>query len=229
MGTNLQQLLPENIAQALCRTLVHSLWQGLILAMLTGLVMLLTRKSSAAKRYRWLVGVLCLFTISFVFTLIAALNSQPHVDATTRNSGAGAPADIWELLNYNLLYIQKHAGIVAFVWLVVVCARSLKMLFGFYAVERLKRSKVSRIGSEWEQKVNALAETMGIKRAIGLLESAIVKVPVAIGYLKPLILIPVGMVNALGPQEVEAILLHELAHIRRRDYLVNLLQSFVET
>lgn len=229
MGTNLQQLLPENIAQALCRTLIHSLWQGLIMAILTGLVMLFTRKSSAAKRYRWLVGMLCLFMISFLFTLIAALNSRPQIDAVTHNGGSVAPTDIWELLNYNLLFIQKHAGIVVLIWLLVVCARSFKMLFGFYAVERLKRSKVSRIGSEWEQKVNALAQEMGIKRAIGLLESAIIKVPVAIGYLKPLILIPVGMVNALGPQEVEAILLHELAHIRRRDYLVNLLQSFAET
>jgi hypothetical protein len=103
------------------------------------------------------------------------------------------------------------------------------MLFGFYALERLKRKKVSSIGAKWDQRVNALAKTMGIKRAVSLFESAIVKVPVAIGYLKPLILIPIGMVNALGPQEVEAILLHELAHIRRRDWLVNLLQNFVET
>ena len=229
MGTNLQQLLPENIAQALCRALIHSLWQGLIMAMLTGLIMLFTWKSSPAKRYRWLVGMLCFFTISFLFTLVRALNSQPHINSIMHNGGTGAPADIWELLNYNLLYIQNHAGVVVLIWLLVVCARSFKMLFGFYAVERLKRSKVNHIGSEWEQKVNTLAQTMGIKRFIGLLESAIVKVPVAIGYLKPLILVPVGMVNALGPQEVEAILLHELAHIRRRDYLVNLLQSFAET
>jgi bla regulator protein BlaR1 len=89
MGTNLQQLLPENIAQALCRTLIHSLWQGLIMAILTGLVILFTRKSSAAKRYRWLVGILCLFTISFLFTLVTALNSEPQIDSITHNGGAG--------------------------------------------------------------------------------------------------------------------------------------------
>jgi len=229
MATNLQQLLPENIAQALCRTLIHSLWQGLILAIVTGLIILFTRKSSAAKRYRWLVGALCLFTICFVFTLFAAFNSQPLTDAIANISLSGKPADIWELLNYNLLFIQNHAGMVVLIWLLVVCARSFKMLFGFYAVERLKRTKVSSFGAEWEQKVNALAQKMGIKRAVALLESAVINVPVAIGYLKPLIMVPLGMVNALGPQEVEAILLHELAHIRRRDYLVNLLQSFAET
>jgi len=228
MGNNLQQLLPENIAQALCRTLLHSLWQGLILAMLTGLIMLFTRRSSAAKRYRWLVGMLYLFSISFFFTLAACLNSPPHIDAITSNNSTASP-DIWEVLNYNLLYIQKHAGLIVLIWLLVVCMRSFKMLFGFYVIERLKRTRVSRMGAAWEQKVNTLAQTMGIKRAVSLLESAVVKVPVAIGYLKPLILIPVGMVNALGMQEVEAILLHELAHICRRDSLVNLLQNFVET
>ncbi len=229
MEDNLQQLLPANIAQAICRTLLHSLWQGLILAMLIGLTMLFTRRSSAAKRYRLLAGLLCLFTLSFIFTLVMALNSQPNVDPVVQNNSTVHSADIWELLNYNLLYIQKHAGIIVLIWLLVVCVRSFKMLFGLYALERLKRTRVNRVAAEWEQKVSTLAQTMGIKRAVSLLESAIIKVPVAIGYLKPLILIPVGMVNALGTQEVEAILLHELAHIRRRDYLVNLLQSFVET
>jgi len=228
MGTNLQQLLPENVAQALCRTLINSLWQGLMLAILTGLVMLFTRKSSAAKRYRWLVGLLYLFSITFLFTLVASLTSAPYIDPITPNNSAG-PADLWELLNYNLLYIQNHAGIIVLIWLIVVCARSFKMLFGFYALERLKKTKVGRIAADWEQKVNVFAQTMGIKRAVSLLESAIIKVPVAIGYLKPLILIPVGMINALNAQEVEAILLHELAHIRRQDSLVNLLQNCMET
>jgi bla regulator protein BlaR1 len=229
MGTNLQQLLPENMAQALCHTLLSSLWQGLVLAILTGLVILFTRKSSAAKRYSLLVGMLGLFTLSFIFTLVIALNSAPGADSIVQDNSAGHPADVWQLLNDNLLYIQKHAGIVVLLWLAMVCMRGFKMLFGLYALKRLKRARVSQIGADWEQKVNDLAQIMGIKRAVSLLESAIIKVPIALGYLKPLVLVPVGMVNALSQQEVEAILLHELAHIRRRDYLVNLLQSLVET
>jgi bla regulator protein BlaR1 len=96
MGDTLQQLLPENLAQALCRTLVHSLWQGLVLAILTGLVMLFTRKTSAAKRYRWLAGLLYIFSVTFLFTLIASLNSAAQIDSVTSNAGAGSP-DIWEL------------------------------------------------------------------------------------------------------------------------------------
>src|SRR5476651_2673010 len=60
------------------------------------------------------------------------------------------------------------------------------------------------------------------------MESGIAKVPMVIGHLKPVILIPIGLINSLSSDEVEAILIHELAHIQRRDYLVNILQSFME-
>ena len=70
---------------------------------------------------------------------------------------------------------------------------------------------------------------MRISRPVRLLESAIAEVPVVIGYLKPVILIPAGLLANLPVDQVEAILLHELAHIRRADYLVNLLQTMVES
>ncbi len=228
MGHNLQQLLPDHIAQAICRTLISSVWQGLVLAMLTGMIILFTKKVSAAKRYGLLVGLLCLFTLSFIFTLIVELNSADGSDYVIQDV-ASHSMNLLELLNYNLLYIEKHAAIVVLTWLVIISARSFKMVFGLYIIQRLKRTKINHLSVQWEQKVSSLAQNMGVKKAIILLESGIVKVPVVIGYLKPLILIPVGLINALDQGEVEAILLHELAHIRRRDYLVNLLQSLIET
>jgi beta-lactamase regulating signal transducer with metallopeptidase domain len=69
---------------------------------------------------------------------------------------------------------------------------------------------------------------MGITSAIQIMESGIAKVPMVIGHLKPLILVPLGMLASLPQAELEAILIHELAHIRRKDYLVNILQSLLE-
>ena len=69
---------------------------------------------------------------------------------------------------------------------------------------------------------------MGVGRAVALLESALVEVPVVIGYLRPVVLLPAGMATGLSTEQVESLLMHELAHIRRHDYLVNLLQSVVE-
>ncbi|MEP6610958.1 MAG: M56 family metallopeptidase, partial [Mucilaginibacter sp.] len=80
----------------------------------------------------------------------------------------------------------------------------------------------------WTDRLAQLSAQLKIKQVIGIVESGIAKVPMVIGHFTPLILIPVGFINALSVDEVEAILVHELAHIRRRDYLVNLLQSFME-
>jgi bla regulator protein BlaR1 len=102
------------------------------------------------------------------------------------------------------------------------------MAVGLHNVYHLKRTKVAKVGEDWENRLLRLAKQLHIEQAIRLMESGIAKVPVVVGHLKPVILIPIGLINSLPINEVEAILIHELAHIRRRDYLVNLLQSFME-
>ncbi|HWD90249.1 MAG TPA: M56 family metallopeptidase [Mucilaginibacter sp.] len=227
MENGLQQLLPDHIARALCDTLLHSLWQGLVLAALTGLVIVATKRSRPAARYRLLVAFLSLFTLAFIYTLILELNSPAVSVAAVGKQGPSITLS--DLLNYFLAYLQEHAGFIVAIWLMVICLKSARLIFGLYSLERLRTKKVGRLDPQWENRITQMAETFGIKQTVSLLESGIAKVPLVIGYLKPVILIPVGLVNALGPQEVEAILLHEMAHISRRDYLVNLLQSFVET
>ena len=81
----------------------------------------------------------------------------------------------------------------------------------------------------WQRMATRLSRRLHIGRAITLLESALVDVPTVIGWLKPVVLLPASALAGLSPQQLEAILAHELAHIRRHDYLVNLLQTLVET
>ncbi len=85
------------------------------------------------------------------------------------------------------------------------------------------------LGEDLEATVRALAGRLGIARAIRLLESSAVPVPAVIGWLRPAILVPASTLAGLTPRQLEAVLAHELAHIRRHDYLVNLLQTVVET
>ncbi|MCK6692814.1 MAG: M48 family metalloprotease, partial [Thermoanaerobaculia bacterium] len=80
----------------------------------------------------------------------------------------------------------------------------------------------------WQDKLRALAVKIGYSRPVRLAESALVQTPLALGFLKPLILLPLGMINRISPAEVEAVLAHELAHIARRDWLFNLIQALVE-
>ena len=106
---------------------------------------------------------------------------------------------------------------------------SLWSVTGWLVAQRLKRRGRRDLNEEWQARLALLALRLGIRRTIGLCESALAKVPSVIGWLKPMILVPAGAMINLSVSELEAVLAHELAHIRRLDYLANLLQSAIET
>ena len=114
-------------------------------------------------------------------------------------------------------------------WFVGVFILSLRLLGGWLKVQRIKYSNTKPLDSFWQEKITQLAYRLKINRPIQLFESALAEVPLVIGCLKPVILLPACALSGLSIQQLEAIIAHELAHIRRYDYLVNLLQAIVET
>ncbi len=113
-------------------------------------------------------------------------------------------------------------------WLVGVFGLSAWHLGGWTQLQRLKRRMVREIGVPLQRRLEELSARLGLHRAVGLLESALVEVPTVVGWLRPVILLPASALTGLRPEQLEAILAHELAHIRRYDYLVNMLQTVVE-
>ncbi|HWW42095.1 M56 family metallopeptidase [Pedobacter sp.] len=231
-------LLPSNWMHALCATLFHSLWMGVFLAVLTSLIIILTKKSSAVLRYNLLTGVLCLFVAGMIvvfyrslgFSFESAPTATEHGILTTGPSPYQnfTQTGISHQFNAFLNLWTSYSSQIVLVWFLIICAKSIQMMIGLHTVFYLKRTSVFDAGSFWENKVASLSATLGIRRHVQLLQSGLAKVPMAAGHLKPVILLPLGMLNGLSTAEVEAILSHELAHIKRRDYLVNLLQSLIE-
>lgn len=223
----------ENFNAALGQTLIHSLWQGAILAGITGLIVIFTRNAKAANRYLLLVGTLLLFAIVSVGTFCYELY-QPVVKATSAQiiyhvSGIPKISAAEQSLPRQLMkYVDNHTQIIVYVWFFIVLARSLQLATGLHNLYLLRSKKLLPADEVWSKRMEALAYQLGIKRMIKIAESGIAKVPMVIGHLKPLILIPAGLLTALPPTEIEAILIHELAHIQRRDYLINLFQSLLE-
>jgi bla regulator protein blaR1 len=211
-----QHLHSEYLARALCLALMHSLWQSILLGVLAGLIFQLTKGSAPARRYGWLVASLFLYALSFFVTLGIELNSR-------------TPPAIGGLLGNCLAYTQDHAQTIVNAWLLAIAIRSLWLLVGLRSLERMKRLRVKSPGPDWEALLARLAGAMGITSMVTLLESGLVKIPLTAGYLKPVILIPMGLLTGLGQQEVEMILVHELAHVLRKDHLINVLQRLVET
>ena len=106
---------------------------------------------------------------------------------------------------------------------------SLWHVGGWVLIERMRRVGVERVGERVEGMVWGLAERMGVRKVVRVVKSGAVGVPVVVGHFRPMILVPASVLSGLSVGQLEAILAHEMAHVRRHDYLVNLLQTVVET
>ena len=141
----------------------------------------------------------------------------------------GAPGARRGWLGASIRRIEPLLPTLILIWILGVTMLSLRLFTGWLWIQRLRTRGVSAASVEWQRMSSRLARRLHISRAITLLESTLVEVPTVIGWLKPVVLLPASALGALSPQQLEAILAHELAHIRRHDYLVNLLQTLVET
>lgn len=238
------ELLSNGVVKAISWTLIHSLWLGLILAIIAGITILLTKKSSAALRYNLLAVQCVVFLIGMIFTFNYENQAQKsEISKITQNSHLEYnPTEIYALQNLISQDLPKHdfkdnlnnfindysTWIVCF-WFLFFIFKLLKMLNELRSIYRIRNYQIIEPSQMWKDKLENLKDSLRINRNIKLLESKLVRVPSVTGFLKPIILIPIGLLNNLPQDQVEAILLHELAHIKRSDYFINLIQSLMET
>lgn len=237
----IDQTTTQEWIQALCLTLAHSLWQGLLAAIAAGGILLFTRKSKPALRYNLLASVMLLFVATVALTFIWTMSKSSPVDGSaaifskqwvlnTVSSQAGdtiSEASKADWLTQVTSFLSQYAQLIVTIWFMVFVLKSLQAASGLHYLKRVTRA-VSTPDMHWVVRFHELAERMRIGQEIMLRESGQVTVPMVVGFLKPIVLVPLGMLANLPAAQVEAILLHELAHIRRRDYLVNLVQIFCE-
>jgi uncharacterized protein (TIGR03435 family) len=117
---------------------------------------------------------------------------------------------------------------VVWLWLAGASAFWVRLMGGWWIAARMRSERVRQAPPEWQRTLDRLGARIGLSRPARLLVSALVQVPTVVGWLRPVVLVPVAALAALAPEHVEALLAHELAHIRRHDYLVNILQSIAE-
>ncbi len=215
---------------ALGWALVHVIWQA---ACVAGVVVLLVR-TSRSPRARWLsafVGLLVITGLALLTWRIEWL----RITALRRELGlAGAGA--WSLGSDASAWARAQAGIdqavpiVLLVWAGGCGSMSVRLAAGWLGLRRLRASALAL--PDLEPVVHELSERLGVGRwfigRISVAESARVHGPVVLGWLRPLILLPIGMATRMPIEQVEAALAHELAHVRRHDYLCNWVQEIIE-
>jgi beta-lactamase regulating signal transducer with metallopeptidase domain len=198
--------------QRLGWTLVHFLWQGTAIVILFAVLRrALGRSLSAQGRY----ALACLA----LGTMAAA---PPLTYLLIPSAGAGSG---W--LNGASPALQRLFPAIVAAWLLGVAAFSLRLAAGWRFTLRL-RAASHPAPAEWQQLMQRTAERVGATRPVRLLVSTLADVPMVVGWLRPAILAPLGSLTGLPTEHIEALLAHELAHIRRHDYLASILQSVAE-
>lgn len=159
--------------------------------------------------------------------VIGTGGALPPLRAAVQHDGSDTPwrAAIIPLQRWG----DAAAPFLVVAWLSGVLLLSIRFLGGWLQVRRLTRTAVSPASAEIAARMLQLAERIGVTRSVQLLTSAFIHVPTVVGWVRPILLMPLSLETGLTPSEVELLMAHELAHIRRHDYLVNLLQTVVET
>ncbi len=224
----IENLVRTPLANALGWTLFHSLWEGTAVALALLGIFCVVR--SAQARYVSSCVALAVIAMGFVVTFLL-LRPEGFAGATTairEFPRATLAGDGWMNAISERLRAEDVLPWLAPSWFAGVILFQLRSLGSWIAVRRLRNRGVCPAPDLWQQKLAELCARIRLTKPVALLDSCLTNIPVVIGNLRPTILVPVGFLSGMPECQIEAILLHELAHVLRRDYLVNLIQTVLE-
>ena len=227
---------PE-LLQALGWTLLHFVWQGAALAALFAVANALCRRAST--RYALAVITLVLMVAAPVITLAGLMRQNdpavrygaPWASATALKLVEGVSVATGPSGPRPVTVARQPAGILWCVelWFLGVVLLSLRTAGGLFLVEKMRRCDMRPVAPELFEKCLALQRKMGLERVIRYCECLRLDSPAVLGWVRPVVLLPAKALTGLSEEQMEMIIAHELAHIRRLDGFVNLFQIGVET
>ena len=222
----------QGLVATLGWTLLHFLWQGAVAGVMFGVSLAAAGNASSQTRYRLAFSFLLLLAAAPVTTFFllspndaatALVADSIAASAPTLTVTLGAPVLDWQS------FIHPWLPWAVLVWAVGVTFMTGRLLIEWRNVRLLTRVDVSPLTPAWQHRMQRLIVTLGVGSAVRAVQSARVHVPMVVGWLRPVILVPVSAISGLTTWQLELILMHELAHVRRYDHLVNLLQVVIET
>ena len=217
----------DQLVNALGWTFIHTLWQGCLIVLIMIFVLQRIPAKQAVKRYTIATASMLSILVAAVATFVLLYFEPGKMAATAASTG---PATVIHTTAEGVSLIQWLSGYLpalVVIWIGGVALLSLRLVFGMTYIFHLKRS-ASDLTYSLGDKARKIAKNMRYSRPLLVAESALVKIPVVVGHLKPMILFPIGAINQLTTEETEAVLAHEIAHLVRNDFIHNLIQSAIE-
>jgi beta-lactamase regulating signal transducer with metallopeptidase domain len=245
--TILREIISDQTIYSLGWTIVHSLWQILIIALALKLLLIIFKNTSTHTRYAFSAAALILILLAGIVTFISVYTSYLP---DTNMSEAGEPTILGTLLaqteiaekftiltipalfeeQYKIMttWLESNLSLIVMLWMLGILIFMIKFSGNLIYIQRLKRIGTRSVPHEWHDMLKRLSDKIGVKKHVQLFESVFAKTPMVIGHLKPIILLPAGLLFSMPVDQIEAIFAHELAHIYRKDFLINTIKTILE-
>lgn len=212
-------------------SILHSLWQGAIIFALLSIILSASAKMSAKLKHNLSMAALFLIFMSFCLTFAWLFNLPVKTAATLSDTTLKAttiPSFYHYTRSWNFI-TERYFPPMVMLYVTGIVFQLVVLITGYLKLKRLKHTYITAFPTEWLKVAEQTLHQLNIGKQVKFYLSERVNVPLSIGFLKPVVLFPVALVAQLDLQQVEAILIHELSHIRRNDYLLNLMKTGIET
>lgn len=214
------------LIETLAWSLIHFIWQGALIAFVLWLALGALSGRSAKERYLVRCAAFCALALAPVATFSWLWSAAPEAAGVSSLSGAALP----QVNESGTLRWDEPLTWVVLAWCAGAGACILRLVSGLAQVMRLRRMRVGiDLSPRWQRRFDALARDFGVRARARVVESASVCVPAVIGCVRPVVMLPARLFTGLSDAQIEALLAHELAHVARHDYLVNIVQTVVES
>jgi len=233
------------VVESISWALIHSLWQGFIITGIVIIAMSVFRNANSRIKYGLACGAMTIMFLTTILTFTYTFNNNSHsstvlshpanaetsliqssqfTNAQTDNPAAlSSQAFLDDSGNYNVM------GWIFFFWALGVIIVSVYNLFSWRETRYLVTTDTDPAADFWQMRFSYICDKFKLNRKIRLIQSALVKTPCVVGWIKPVILAPASILTGLNASYLDLILAHEIAHVKRYDILVNYIQAFIET
>lgn len=219
----------EIVIQSLGWTLLHSLWQTLIIYISLRIITSFIPSRNANLRYSVSFLSLATAVTAFLYTFYnQIIELKSIVNSSAVNSTLAKSQVNQDLLYKAIIWYNANTSIIVTIYIMAVILLIIRLVYNVIVVQRLKISGITELNSNWKNILEKASAKIGVNN-IKAVFSEKVNIPMMMGALKPVILIPITLSGYLSTKEAEAIMLHELAHIKRHDYFINIIQIIIET
>ena len=222
-------ILQQPWVYALGWTLLHSLWQCALIACVCAALLFFTKQATA--NFRSLIAfaglLMCVLASTLTFyrylpadtdTIEITIDSAPVLQTATQHISFNA-----------ITFLNSHINTLVLMWFLGFVIYAVKTLQEYRYCHLIKNTHIAKTPEKWQRIFTELCGKVGVYKNVELRISELVPIPCVIGHIKPIVLIPLGLLLSMNQQQIESILLHELGHVKRNDYLVALIQSLIKT